>query len=131
MIKFENNTQNFQPIQQQSISPLTFFTTKIVTANANSKRINIPHTIRNRFIESNKVKYYYNVETGDLYADFRPNPDEIVPEKIEYKDVEIRKTGWSYYISLPSKWYKHCKPIKASFTQLQSKRTVYKITLYD
>jgi hypothetical protein len=131
MINFENETQNFQPEIQQEVNRITFFTTKVTLVNNNSKRINIPHIIRNRFFESENVRYYYVLETGDLYADFRPNKDEIVPDKVEYKTVTIRVTGWSYYIPLPSKWFKYCKPVKASFTQLPEKRTVYKIQLYD
>ena len=131
MINFENNTENFENLTAKSLSPLHFLTTKITIVNKNSKRLNVPHILRNRFPETTKVRMLYNLETGDLCIDFRPNFEQIVPEGVEYKDVPIIKTGWSYFVTLPSRWFKHILPTKASLSQLDEKQTAYRLKLYD
>ena len=131
MINFENNTENFESFEKKALSPLNFLTSKIILVNGNSKRLTIPIILRNRFLESDKVRLFYKVETGDCYIDFQFNSEQIVPEKVEFKDVKIIKTGWSYFITLPTKWFKYIKPTKASLTQLDIKKTVYKVDLYD
>ena len=80
---------------------------------------------------SDKIRFLYTIETGDLQLDFRPNFEQLVPEGVEYKDVTIIKTGWSYFVTLPSRWFKHIQPKKASLTQLEEKQTVYKLKFYD
>jgi hypothetical protein len=131
MINFENETENFEYLAAKALNPLHFLTTKITLVNKNSKRMNIPHILRARFAETVKVRLLYNLENGDLRIDFRPNYEQIVPEGIEYKDVPIIKTGWSYFITLPSCWFKHIKPTKASLSQLEEKQTAYRVKLYD
>lgn len=131
MINFENNTENFENVATRALSPLHFLTTKIIIVNKNSKRMNIPHILRSRFAESEKIRFLYTIETGDLQLDFRPNFEQLVPEGVEYKDVPIIKTGWSYFVTLPSRWFKHIQPTKASLTQLEEKQTVYKLKFYD
>ena len=130
MINFENQTENFEKIADRALNPLHFLTTKIITVNKNSKRMNIPHILQSRFSESEKIRFLYNVETGDLQVNFRPNPEQIVPEGVEYKDAIIVKSGWSYFVTLPGKWFKHIQPKKASLTQLEE-QTVYRVKLYD
>lgn len=130
MINFENQTENFENISDRALNPLHFLTTKIITVNKNSKRMNIPHVLQSRFIESKKIRFLYNVETGDLQVNFRPNFEQIVPEGVEYKDANIIKSGWSYFVTLPGKWFKHIQPKKASLTQLEE-QTIYRIKLYD
>jgi hypothetical protein len=131
MIDFKNETENFEYLAARALNPLHFLTTKIITVNKNSKRMNIPHILRARFNDTDKIRFLYNVETGDLCIDFRPNLDQIVPETLEIKDVRIIKTGWSYYVTLPSKWFKHIQPKKASLSQIEEKQTAYRIKFYD
>ena len=92
--------------------------------------MNIPHILRLRFIETDTVKLYFSVSTGNFYIDFRPNETDIVPEQVDVKDATIVTTGRGYFITLPAKWFKHIDPIKASLTQLDDKRTVYKVQFY-
>ena len=130
MINFENNTENFESLAKKSLSPLHFLAVR-VTTNGNSKRMNIPHILRFRFIETTNVKLYFAVETEQLYIDFRPNETDIAPEKVDVRDARIIQTGRGYFITLPTKWFRHVQPKKASLTQLEQKRTVYKVQLYD
>ena len=131
MIKFDNETENFEQIPTRALNPLHFLTVKISIVNKNSKRMNIPHLLRTRFMETNEARFLYTLETGDLYLDFQPNLEQPVPEGVEYKDVPIVKTGWSYFVTLPGRWFKHIQPKKASLTQLKEKQTAYRIDLYD
>ena len=131
MINFENETQNFETLAAKALNPLHFLTTKIITVNKNSKRMNIPHILRARFKEEDKARLLYNTITGDFYIDFRLNQEQSVPENVEYKDVQIVKTGWSYFITLPSRWFKHLQPSKASLSQLDEKQTAYRLNFYD
>lgn len=130
MINFDNETENFESVARKSLSPLHFLAVRIYQ-NKNSKRMNVPQILRLRFIESDVLKFYYAVETGNFYIDFRPNEEDIVPEGVDVKDVHIIKTGRGYFITLPNRWFKHIQPIKASLTQLEEKRTVYKVQFYD
>ena len=131
MINFNNETINFEEPAARALNPLHFLTTKIIIVNKNSKRMNVPHLLRNRFAETSKVRMLYNLATGDLCIDFQPNLHQIVPEGVEYKDVPIIKTGWSYYITLPGRWFKHIQPTKASLSQLEEKQTAYRLKFYD
>jgi hypothetical protein len=130
MIKFENETENFESIASKSLNPINFLTTTITIVNNSSKRMAIPKILKARFAEEDSVKLLYNVNTGDLRIDFRPTSEIIVPEEVECKDVKILQTGWGYYITLPSKWFKYVKPKKASLTQLEERQTTYQVRLY-
>lgn len=131
MINFENETENFESTTARSLSPLHFLTAKISTVNKNSKRMNIPHILRERFKETDTLRFLYNLETGDFYIDFRPNKETSVPEAIVFKDAKIITTGWSYHVTLPSQWFKQLHPTKASLTQLEQKQTAYRVHFYD
>lgn len=129
MINFDNDTQNFEPTAEKSLSPLKFFVTK-VTINNNSKRLNIPHAVRNRYMQHDYIRFLWNPETEHFFVDFRPNEDDIIPEEIDTKDARIITTGRGYFVTLPSKWFKFLQPTKASLTQLEEKKTAYKVQFY-
>lgn len=129
MINFDNNTENFELPAKKALSPLHFLTVRL-TYNGASKRMNIPHILRLRFIETQNVRMYWNVETEDFYIDFRPNDTDIAPEKIDFKDAKIVQTGRGYFVTLPTRWFKFLTPTKASLTQIEEKRTVYKVQFY-
>lgn len=129
MINFDNETENFELPSKKSLSPLHFLTVRL-TYNGSSKRMNIPHILRLRFIETKTVRMYWNVETENFYIDFMPNEDDLIPEKVDYKDTRIVQTGRGYFITLPTRWFKHLTPTKASLMQIEEKRTVYKVQLY-
>lgn len=129
MIEFNNETENFELPSKASLSPIHFLTVKI-TYNGNSKRMNIPHILKLRFGDSPFIRFYWSTNTGNFYIDFRPNEDDITPEGVDIKDSNIKTTGRGYFVTLPTRWFKHLKPLKASLMQLEEKKTVYKVQFY-
>lgn len=129
MIEFDNETENFELPSKAHLSPVHFITVHI-TYNGNSKRMNIPHILKIRYIEESSIKLYWVAETEEFYIDFRPNEDDVVPEKVDVTNLALKTTGRGYYITLPSKWFKNIKPNKASLMQLDEKKTVYKVQFY-
>jgi hypothetical protein len=129
MIEFDNETENFELPSRAALSPINFLTVRI-TYNGNSKRMNIPHILKLRFSESPFVRFYWSATSGNFYIDFKPNEDDIIPEKIDTKDTHITATGRGYFVTLPTRWFKHIKPTKASLMQIEEKKTVYKVQFY-
>lgn len=129
MIDFDNETENFESSLSKSLSPLHFLTVRI-TYNKASKRMNIPHLLRLRFMQSPYIRLYWEIASETFYIDFRPNEDDIIPEGVDYRDANIIQTGRGYFLTLPTKWFKSIQPTKASLMQLEEKRTVYKVQFY-
>ena len=129
MIDFDNETENFEETVSSSINPTHFLTTKI-TYNGNSKRMNIPRILKQKFAEPDFIRMYWVTEPDSFYIDFKYNNGDMPPEGVDFKDLKIMQTGRGYFITLPGKWFKYAKPIKASLMQIEEKRTIYKVQFY-